>query len=1121
MRPRTTIIARFGETRRRLAALASCLLLMLSQLLGCLGPLTAPSQALAATLPDVIHATTDKDAFAGSSMPTLTGDIHNIGGTNPATGQSYLSYATAWRTQEGFMGYCVSTLNNHHTPADGDWLTYRKNRLMDPELAYILRHGYPFTNTIGGVTFSDADARLVTQFAFWLITDEDFNADSGNPWKTGTAVPAARRLVADARAHGAEEAKRNQFWVYTTNDGEGYQDLVLGIDSTGGLKIKKSSNNAQVSSNNGRYDLAGAVYGLYEDEDCTKEAARLTTDAAGEAQVEDLLSGTYYLKELTPAKGYALDQRVHVVEVPGGDIAAVEVSDVPQTCPIEIAVHKLDAEKGEAEAQGGGTLEGAEFRLDFYAGNYDAGNLPDRPAQTWTLRTSADGTARLDASLPLGTVAVTETKAPKGYLPEGRTQIVHITSEGTAETVHTYLAPSAEDLPIRGDVSFVKADEDSQRRMANVAFRITSATTGESHIAVTDENGIFDSTVFSADEKSNANDAAVDASGTVDDEKLAPDAGIWFGEASADRSRGSLLYDVYELEELRCAANEGHRLVSASFTVSREGRIIHLGTFDDKEVRIGTTLSYRAGEKVCPADSQVELIDEVAFENLEAGHGYVLEGELHLIDADGTDKGVVSDTRAEFSPRLSSGTQQVSFSVDTTGLGGKKLVAYERLLDGDDVIAEHADPNDEGQTVTVPSIGTTLEGNAGHEADATAQAVRLVDTVEYRGLEPGASYEVTGTLHIKDEQGNDAGALTDADGNPVTAQATFCAEESDGLVEVVFEFSDVDVAGKDLVAFEAVGRDGIDYAVHADIEDEGQTVSFPRIRTTATGGESSDHLIAALPGQIVNDTVEYRNLLPGATYRLEGEVHVRSSAGTDEEAIASSNLEFTPQDRAGEATLGFEVDASELGGKTLVVFERLYREGEQVGSHEDIEDEGQSVYVPAIGTTLAGDNGAKQIEIDPGNKTQITLEDTVEYVNLVPGNEYKLRGKLIRKGTGEEVAHAEKTFVPDAPNGYEKVSFGLDASDLANDATVAFEALSYGDMDLAEHADLEDEGQTVFFARKPETPQTPKEDTPEGALPSTGEEAIPMAALVILGGMLAFVAWAIVRGGSMGAGEDW
>ena len=39
--------------------------------------------------------------------------------------------------------------------------------------------------------------------------------------------------------------------------------------------------------------------------------------------------------------------------------------------------------------------------------------------------------------------------------------------------------------------------------------------------------------------------------------------------------------------------------------------------------------------------------------------------------------------------------------------------------------------------MTVPSIGTTLEGNAGHEADATAQTVRLVDTIEYHGLEPG------------------------------------------------------------------------------------------------------------------------------------------------------------------------------------------------------------------------------------------------------------------------------------------------------------------------------------------------------------------------------------------------
>ena len=175
---------------------------------------------------------------------------------------------------------------------------------------------------------------------------------------------------------------------------------------------------------------------------------------------------------------------------------------------------------------------------------------------------------------------------------------------------------------------------------------------------------------------------------------------------------------------------------------------------------------------------------------------------------------------------LSSGSQKVSFSLSTAGLEGMRLVAYERLYDGDDLLAEHADADDEGQSVRVPGISTELTGAAGHAADVATGIVRLTDVVEYENLEPGCAYELQGVLHVRGANGEDAGAALDEHGSEIRARAEFTPEGRDGTAEVVFEFKAPDLAGSTVVAFESLSRDGKTYAAHADIADESQTVTF-------------------------------------------------------------------------------------------------------------------------------------------------------------------------------------------------------------------------------------------------------------------------------------------------------
>ena len=641
---------------------------------------------------------------------------------------------------------------------------------------------------------------------------------------------------------------------------------------------------------------------------------------------------------------------------------------------------------------------------------------------------------------------------------------------------------------IRGDLSAVKADEDTMERMAGVPFLVTSETTGEWHVVVTDENGMLDtsSSWNPHTQRTNASDAAYDpASGRVDDSKLDSSAGVWFsGNADkatpVDDSLGALPYDIYSVQELRSKADEGHSLAHFSVTVTRHGVDLHMGTVDDSTVAIGTTLTDVEGEKCVPASASTRLVDEVSYQGLVAGATYTLEGELHVLNSDGTDGGVVATASTDFKAGTKVGTTEQAFDVDTTRLGGRSLVAFETVRDASgQEVASHADLSDEGQTVTVPAIHTTLQGDAGHESAATSH-VTLTDTVEYSGLTPGKSYTATGTLHLVNEDGTDGGAVKDVDGDEVTASATFTPDSADGSVEVAFDFDAPDLAGKTVVAFEDVSHNGVTYATHADVTDEGQTVRFPSVHTTATADATGDHELPAASGQKVTDTVHMENLTPDHEYVVTGTLHLVNDDGSDGGALkdadgddVTATTTFTAEAAIQDVTVAFDVDASALAGRSLVAFEDLSTGGVTIATHADVADEGQTLRVPAIHTTATDQAGMHEHQLTDAD-SQMAITDTISYEGLTPGTEYVATGTLhlvnpdgtdagaLKDADGNEVT-STATFTPDAADGTVDVQFAFDASQLAGRTVVAFEDVSRGGVTVATHADATDEGQSVHF----------------------------------------------------------
>lgn len=864
--------------------------------------------------------------------------------------------------------------------------------------------------------------------------------------------------------------------IYLVNYGTGTQCLIT-FHNKGKLNLKKKSSNPGISDNNPCYSLDGATYGVYSDSGCTQQVGTLTCNASGDSNVIDIAPGTYYVKETKAGKSYALDEGVHKVNVSGGQTATVNVTDAPQNDPADMLVAKVDSETGKASPLGAGTLAGAEFTVKYYDGFYTQENLPEKAMRTWVLKTDEDGStgllaAKLDPStyfvsgdsfytsadskrytLPLGTVTIQETKAPAGYLLSDNTvHLQQITSNASSEFVSTFVEPS-EDAPTvreqvkRGDIAFNKVHGEDMTGLAGVPFKITSKTTGESHIAITDVNGILttEASACPHTQNTNGNDAALNADGTVDESKLSNDNGLWFSgskdaQTAADDSKGALPYDTYTFEELRCTSNTSLNLVKFEVTVSRDAYTIDRGTVDDNPIEIGTTATDGAdGDHKLLASNQAEIVDSVSYKGLKKGTEYELQGTL--MDAEtgealkGMDGKEITAT-AKFTPKASSGKQKVKFKFDATLLGGHKAVVFERLyLDGK-VQATHEDPEDEDQTVEfLPvEIGTTAtDAVDGDKSIGVGKAVTVEDEVSYKNLATGREYTVTGTL-MDSATGE---PLKDADGNAVTASTTFEPEDNEGKAKVTFSVNTSTLSNKKLVVFEKLEADGNVIASHEDLTDEGQTVEVipPEIKTSAVDGADGDKEVTADGKATIVDTVKYTGLVPGTEYELLGTLMDAETddalRGVDGKEITAS-AKFTPQAQDGAQDVTFTFDASALGGAKTVVFEKLFVDGTLIGSHEDPTDKDQTVEIsPSLKTTAATIQGSKVVKPED----EVAIVDTVHLKGLRPGQSYTLTASINRKADGTQLTLTDvKDASTLAGNGIQK---GSDADASGTDLSKA------------------------------------------------------------------------------------
>jgi hypothetical protein len=532
----------------------------------------------------------------------------------------------------------------------------------------------------------------------------------------------------------------------------------------------------------------------------------IDTNKSRNLELADQSNGNYYklvgvplntwvcIKETKNSTGCELDTKVYYLYYTEDNMQQTVTSTEPlKNDPLRITITKKDSTSGSNA--GATSLAGAEFTIKYYDVPVTGAGAVTSYAQvkgkaatrTWVYRTDENGELHTvepdkylvkDASselfyddgyavIPLGAITIEETKAPEGYTLAGSFYKKSLGGEVAsnedgvifvavkdAHSLSNYFGENAiikEEKVLRADLKFKKIALDTNEPLSGIAFKITSKTTGESHVVVTDENGMIDTSKIKHSENTNAADK---------DNKTI--SGTWFygnddGEKKIDDSLGALPYDVYEIEELATDVNKEYRLISsvtvdlteeASYT---DGYLLYdLNTVTNiPEPYIGTrALGVKTQDNIIPANEKVDVEDISDYHFLEAGKTYTMKGVIKDPETGKAYKqpdGTYSLGHKVFTTD-SDDTGYVSAEVrtplvlDTTGLDGKNVVVAEYLFEGSDDtdltinedgtvdetgvyqthtgrLVKHDDLTSKSQTLSVPKITKISVKKVWNDAD--------------------------------------------------------------------------------------------------------------------------------------------------------------------------------------------------------------------------------------------------------------------------------------------------------------------------------------------------------------------------------------------------------------------
>jgi collagen adhesion protein len=781
-----------------------------------------------------------------------------------------------------------------------------------------------------------------------------------------------------------------------------------------------------------------------------------TTDNQGKLTFRDLPLGTYNVTEETPA-GYVTNGKTYTVKVfkanANDTTATVTVKDGNTDLTVNDGVLTVDNTpvRGNVKIikKGSGNwlknlyqaflLEGAEF------GIYDG-----QGKEVAKAKTNAQGVVEFNNLLG-GKYTVKETFVPEGFRKIDDFEVT-IAEHGKTVTIEKV------DEVRKGKLRVVKVDKENNKpvNFAGAQFKIKNLQTNQ--FIQQDGKDTFDT-----------NDK---------------------GEFT---TKLDLLYGKYELVEVKAPVGYVLDTKPVKFSVTGDDTVVSLN-FADIRVK-GKVTVLKTG--ATPT--------KVAKSNGSYGTEYVLTMEQGR-----NLSGVEFDVIAKENITLKTGdvVKRAGEKVGTIVTNAQGQGQFEGLEIGKYILKETKAPAGyifakdtefeityEGETKALVTKGTTV-------ANDFRQVKLILDKVEQKqvGLDtttnkahgvpkyenvPGAGkvFVVRTKDAIRDPKGQElvpAGGImatltTDGKGH---VDKTLALPDGKYTVQEVKTTAGLilDQAVREFTV-SSVGNNGIQEVNIAKLVLGGKThfennLNPIELKTTATNKDDGSKVLGATEDVTIVDRVQYKNLIvDGRSYTVSGKLMVRETGKplqvNGKEVVASKT--FVPTVSDGYVDLEFKFDASALGGNKVVAFEDLHQDKIHVGTHSDINDDGQTVTIPKFELKTTAVNAADNSKVfDP--KEKVVLKDTVEYKGAVVGKEYTVTGTLVDTDgrpileNGKPVV-GETKFKATATSGSVDVMFTFNAKSLRGKDVVVFEKAYVGvgvkPKLVGKHEDPKDKGQTV------------------------------------------------------------
>lgn len=524
--------------------------------------------------------------------------------------------------------------------------------------------------------------------------------------------------------------------------------------------------------------------------DAAKETERdhITTGADGMATTKDLPYGTYVVHQSKGGNGRQLVSDFDVSISEDGKVYSYDLVNTQKNAQLKIVKTSED-----------GVIEGIKFRVtrieDGYNTEYTTNAAGEILTETLPIYADKDGATKYQYK-----VEELDTEETFGYqLPDSQTVEL---SEGEIASVSFHNKPieigtkatvegekeidPLDKVTLTDTVSYTGLVPGKEYRATGV---LMDKETGEKLLV--DGKEITAETVFVPETKNGSVDVT------------------FIFDATGLHGKEIVVFEDLYRENIKVAAH-------ADITDDDQ-------TIKVKTPEIGTTASFEGEKEIDPLD-KVTLTDTVSYKDLTPGKEYRVTGVL-MDKSNGKElliNGEKVTAEATFIAEEASGSIDVTFTFNATGLHGKEIVVFEDLYHEKVLLATHADIDDEGQTVRIrnPKIHTTATADG--KKEIIADEITITDVVSYEDLTPGKEYKVSGIL--MDKATNDKLLI---DGKEITAEATFTPKATTGEVEMTFTFDARELTAEtEVVAFETLYRDDLEFATHADITDGDQTVKI-------------------------------------------------------------------------------------------------------------------------------------------------------------------------------------------------------------------------------------------------------------------------------------------------------